>query len=145
MRGGSGTNMSVLDLNGVGDEKERKRLHLQVERSIRGKAFWKLILVASLAFALSVTLIELGWIPTSPGLWWSRHVAMFCVFLPLMVLGQRWINRDRRQAMIELLICELRCTSCGYALKGAPGNTCPECGTARPFPMTGRNAATSEK
>lgn len=132
--------MNVLDLNGIGDEKERKRLHLLVERSIRGKAFWKLIPVAGLAIAVSVTLFELGWIPVSPGHRWSRHVAMFFVFLPLMVLGQRWINRDRRQAMIELQKCELRCTSCGYALKGAPGNTCPECGAARPFPMTGRTA-----
>lgn len=130
--------MSVLDLNGVGDEKERKRLHAQVERLVRPRAMWKLIPIACLGFPAILVLIELGWIPTSPAYRWSRHVVAFLFFLPLMVLAQRWINRDRRLAMMELLKCELRCTSCGYALKGSPGTTCPECGAPRPFPMTGQ-------
>lgn len=123
--------MSVLDLNGVGDPVERKRLLAQVERLVRPRAMWKLIPFSCLGFPAILVLIELGWIPTSPAHRWSRHVVAFLLFLPLMIFAQRWINRDRRRVMIDLLKCELRCTSCGYALKASPGTTCPECGAFR--------------
>jgi hypothetical protein len=136
--------MSVLDLNGVADPAERKRLQLQVDRLVGPRALWKLIPIASLGFALIMAMIELRWIPTSPTHWWSRYVVLFILFLPLVIIGQRWVRRDHRRAMIELLKCELRCTSCGYALKGSSGKTCPECGALRPFPMTGCEPAGDE-
>lgn len=137
--------MSVLDLNGVGDEKERKRLQVQVDRVIFPGLLWKMLPICCLGFAAIMTLIELRWIPASPAWWWNKHVVAFILWMPLMVLGHRWLDRDRKRAMVELLKCELRCTSCGYSLKATPGGTCPECGAPRPFPLTGRDAAISEK
>ena len=46
-----------------------------------------------------------------------------------------------RVAVVE--ICDSRCTSCGYSLRGLMENRCPECGA--PFEMSSKSEAVSSK
>jgi len=132
--------MSVIDLNGVGDASERQRLHDQVNQLIRITNY---TIVLSLSFGISVAtaiLLSTRWFHLS-NQWLRAIIAMVAGSVGGIVVAQPLLRRARTRAMIELLRCELRCIACGYALMGSPGTTCPECGTPRPFPMTGHEIA----
>lgn len=130
--------MSVLDLNGVGDAAERRRLHDQVNQLIRNTNY---AIVLSLSFAIAVaavTLLSTRWFPMS-NQWLRMAIAMITGSVGGIVLAQPLLRRARTRAMVQLLRCEVRCIACGYPLKGSAGTTCPECGAPRPFPMTAQS------
>jgi len=135
--------MSVLDLNGVSDALERKRLHTQVLQAARAQIQGKCVLILLGWMAVVIATKALGWYPAIPNRW-VRGVVTILAMLPAMALMKWLLDRARRREMVEQLRFELRCVECGYPLKGSAGTTCPECGAPRPFPMTAQsdNAAT---
>ena len=136
--------MSVLDLKGVSDPAERRRLTKYVNRYAIQTTNGTLALIVLCGTIASVLLVELTGTPSTLSQFWKTlAIVLPCLVATALVLHY-FLRKHRRNAMIQLLRCELRCTTCGYALKGSPGELCPECGAKRPFSMTGRDAASAD-
>ena len=118
---------------------EQRRL---AQRYAASKIIFKLpfFIAAGAAVVLSlVTNLLLRWLVASLGLQINISqtlvnliialpVTIFCILVALWLLS-RHVSKHLRH---ELLGCGVPiCISCGYALIGAPGPNCPECG--RPF------------
>lgn len=128
--------MSVLDLNGVADPAERKRLIKQANQEMGSAGFWKSAPVLIICSLTSSLIRDLNWgSHLWPGTAFSTKmygwVALIVIFSAGGLVIQRSLSSERKAVLIEILRSARRCTGCGYPIDESPDAVCPECGTVR--------------
>ena len=128
--------VSVLDLSGVADPVEHKRLIAQANKEMGNAGVWKqffLIIACTIASGVFRDLRCTS--PLWPGTPSSTRIygwlGSFVIFSIGALLAYHSRRSERKAALVEILRSARRCTGCGYPVDEEPGSMCPECGNIR--------------
>lgn len=128
--------MSVLDLNGVANPAERKRLMAQANQEMGNAGLGKMFAIIIPVSIAANVIRDMDWTSAiSPGTPTSKRIygwiGTFVIWAIGFVMAYQSRRSERKAALVEILRSARRCTGCGYPIDEAPETICPECGTAR--------------